>query len=298
VLDFGIAKVSGAEEPGDPRGTGRALTRVGTVMGTAGYMAPEQALGTAVDARADLYSFGVVVYEALANKRPFDAEEVAQILAKQLTETPAALPEHVPADLAALIVKLLARSPDARVQSAAALVQELERIGASVPARTELVTARTEVMLAQEVPVSTAGAAISGGTFATKMRGLSRATLVMVGLGAAIVLAFITAFSERRASDAANAAMSSAVAASASVSAMVPSAASASPSAVGSAAPKASAATPPASVSETSEIRTSRTNGRTTTTRTTRRTTVEQHTTRRQRSHGGLYIPPPSQWFK
>ncbi|HEX7668809.1 MAG TPA: serine/threonine-protein kinase, partial [Polyangiaceae bacterium] len=81
VLDFGIAKVAGQEADGAASENGRQLTRVGAVMGTVGYMAPEQALGQAVDHRADLYAFGVLLYEMVAGTRPFVAEELSQVIA-------------------------------------------------------------------------------------------------------------------------------------------------------------------------------------------------------------------------
>jgi serine/threonine protein kinase len=296
VLDFGIAKVSNTDEPQE---SGRILTRYGTVMGTAGYMAPEQALGTAVDARADLYSFGVVAYEALSGHLPFQAEEAAQILAKQLTESPEPLPADVPPDLAALLVKLLARSPDERLQSAAELVLELDRIAALPRSRAELVVAKTEVMPSQPMLVATAASAITAEPIIVPKKGLPLGALVGIGLVAAALLATAATLYERRSAE-----VSAVPSAVASAPSNLVSAPKALPSVAPVVVPPASAALLPSAAvpraTSTTETRTTTANGTTTTTRTTRRTTVEQHSShsRQKRSHGGLYIPPPSQWFK
>jgi serine/threonine-protein kinase len=112
VLDFGIAKVN-------EDGAGQ-LTRIGAVFGTPQYMAPEQAAGKPVDHRADLYSLGLVLYEMLAGKAAFGSMELVAILTKQLTEPPPPLPESVDPDVAALVMRLAEKDPDARVQTAGA----------------------------------------------------------------------------------------------------------------------------------------------------------------------------------
>jgi serine/threonine-protein kinase len=122
VLDFGIAKV--AED-----GAGQ-LTRIGAVFGTPQYMAPEQAAGKPVDHRADLYSLGLVLYEMLTGKAAFGAMELVAILTKQLTEPPPPLPASVDADVAALVMRLAEKDPDARIQTAAELVAWIDhRLG-------------------------------------------------------------------------------------------------------------------------------------------------------------------------
>jgi serine/threonine-protein kinase len=122
VLDFGIAKVN---EDG-----GGQLTRIGSVFGTPQYMAPEQAAGKPVDHRADLYSLGLVLYEMLAGKAAFGSMELVAILTKQLTEPPPPLPESVDADVAALVMRLAEKDPDARVQTAQELVAWIDaRLG-------------------------------------------------------------------------------------------------------------------------------------------------------------------------
>ena len=91
VLDFGLAKALGDHEHGDPSESptlATAATRAGTIMGTAAYMSPEQAKGKPVDKRADIWAFGVVLFEMLTGKRPFDGEDISETLAFVLTRAP------------------------------------------------------------------------------------------------------------------------------------------------------------------------------------------------------------------
>ena len=109
VLDFGIAKVPMGEvqSNGAP---GNSLTQAGMVYGTPEYMSPEQALGQPVDGRADLYSVGVMLYEMLAGKRPFDDESKVKLLGKHLTAPVPSLREKrpdVPTEVEAIVLKLL-----------------------------------------------------------------------------------------------------------------------------------------------------------------------------------------------
>jgi serine/threonine-protein kinase len=115
VLDFGIAKL---REPGNPK-----LTREGMVSGTPGYSSPEQARGEELDPRSDLYSVGVVLYELVAGKLPFDASTPNALIAKMLVERPVPLrvrrPDiHVPANLEAVIMRALSMDREARYASA------------------------------------------------------------------------------------------------------------------------------------------------------------------------------------
>jgi serine/threonine protein kinase len=130
VLDFGIAKV--AMESGTS-----PLTKVGMVLGTRDYMAPEQALGQPVDHRADLYSLGVLMYEMMSRECPYEGASQASILGLQLTKAPPSLRKRVPtldipASVEAFVMKLLAKERTERPESATAVVAELDRLIASL----------------------------------------------------------------------------------------------------------------------------------------------------------------------
>ena len=126
VTDFGIAKAVSASRTQVPGGT---ITQIGTSLGTPAYMAPEQAAGDEVDARADLYAWGVVAYELLANRHPFAGKATAQqLLAAHIAEIPPALSatnRFVPASLAALVTQCLEKDPAARPASAEELLRQL-----------------------------------------------------------------------------------------------------------------------------------------------------------------------------
>ena len=147
VLDFGIAKVpmgeisDGVRDPNAPAQP--VLTQAGMVYGTPEYMAPEQALGNPVDARADLYAVGVMAYEMLTGSRPFDAESKVKLLGMQVTAPVPKMSErapdiHVPAEVEALVVKLLAKEADERVQDSKELLDALSTLVVSLIAQGRL----------------------------------------------------------------------------------------------------------------------------------------------------------------
>ncbi len=132
VLDFGIARVM-TEGKKAPAGAapGKNLTRVGTVMGTPGYMAPEQAMGEEVDFRADLYALGVCLWELLVGRKLYDGHDLTAIVTQQLTVTPQDVVEAsgdtaMPKDLGALVGALLSSKPADRPGSAS-VVRDLLR---------------------------------------------------------------------------------------------------------------------------------------------------------------------------
>ena len=115
--DFGLAKVLRQTdiEPDDAIGG----SAIGSVVGTPGYMAPEQAAGAVVDRRSDVFSFGVVLYEMLAGRRPFAAASRQEELQRLIHGVADPLPDSVPATLRTVVEKMLEKSPDARYQSMA-----------------------------------------------------------------------------------------------------------------------------------------------------------------------------------
>ncbi|MCZ6754949.1 MAG: protein kinase [Gemmatimonadetes bacterium] len=120
VMDFGVARLA-------ERSSG--LTEVGLVVGTPAYMSPEQLLAEDIDGRSDLYAAGVVLYECLTGRLPFDAVTPVAMIAKVLTQTPEAphaIESDVPPALSSLVMQLLARDKDERVQTATGLAAQLE----------------------------------------------------------------------------------------------------------------------------------------------------------------------------
>ncbi len=122
--DFGLATAADRSR----------LTLSGTVVGTAAYMAPEQALGQPADARSDLYALGCVLYELLTGRPPFLGDDALAVISQHVNTAPVAPswrnPE-VPKPLEALVVCLLAKAPGERPASATAVLDELRRIGAA-----------------------------------------------------------------------------------------------------------------------------------------------------------------------
>ncbi|MGE0788560.1 MAG: protein kinase [Sandaracinaceae bacterium] len=129
VLDFGIARI--ADDKSLAGVAGQALTRVGTVIGTPGYMAPEQALGEPVDFRVDLYALGLLLFEMVAGRRLFEIDDLTAIVTRQLTEdvpTLSSLGFHVPQELEDLIGRMLTRDRTERPGSAAEVRETLKRL--------------------------------------------------------------------------------------------------------------------------------------------------------------------------
>ena len=126
VLDFGLAKAlegSGTPRPStsvslSPTYASPAMTGVGMIMGTAGYMSPEQAKGKVVDKRADIWSFGVVLYEMLTGRVLFQGETASEVMASVIMRDPdlSALPSTAPASLRHVIARCLVKDPKLRLR--------------------------------------------------------------------------------------------------------------------------------------------------------------------------------------
>ncbi|MEY4576508.1 MAG: hypothetical protein RL701_1211 [Pseudomonadota bacterium] len=132
VLDFGIAHVVQTDEA-EAANRDRALTRVGTVMGTPGYMSPEQAVGDRVDHRTDLYALGVVLWESLTGKPLWDGSDVMSIITRQLREVVPPPRETLrdplfPRALDQLVLRLCARLPEQRPEHAGLVRDELRAL--------------------------------------------------------------------------------------------------------------------------------------------------------------------------
>ncbi len=125
LLDFGLAKAFSADDAASASATTDIATGEGVVAGTAAYMAPEQARGETLDARADVFALGVVLYEMLAGNRPFLGKTNFEIQAALLRDAPAPL-RNVPTGLEQIVLHCLDKRPDARFADAEALATALD----------------------------------------------------------------------------------------------------------------------------------------------------------------------------
>jgi len=133
ILDFGLAKpVAQFASGGDSAATmARATTSPGIVMGTVNYMSPEQARGLAVDARTDIFSLGIVLYEMVSGRRPFERSTTTDTLAAVLNHEPPPLARFspdVPAELQRIVTKAMAKKPQDRYQTAKDLHLDLRSL--------------------------------------------------------------------------------------------------------------------------------------------------------------------------
>jgi serine/threonine protein kinase len=136
VLDFGIAKIMEDED-------GLLKTRTGEIFGTPAYMSPEQASGTKVDQRSDIYAIGCILYEMLTGQPPAVGKTAIEVLFKQVNETPlpltqASLGKKFPTELEQIVDRCLAKDPAARFASLAEVLEAIEDFDAGRPMRFSL----------------------------------------------------------------------------------------------------------------------------------------------------------------
>jgi serine/threonine protein kinase len=184
LADFGLAKLLAPAPSDSADGVSSAAlgTVAGVVIGTVAYMSPEQATGQPLDARSDIFSFGVVLYEALAGRRPFEAKHDLELLKAIVHATPAPLPSDVPELLRNAIERTLEKDPADRYQSMRDLVSELRRLarkGSTTTSTTGVAPTRRErVHLRWSIAAAVvfALAAVAGGSWYLHRRAPSEAT--------------------------------------------------------------------------------------------------------------------------
>jgi tetratricopeptide (TPR) repeat protein len=190
ILDFGVAKLaaSHAAMAGDSETTRvvqEHATTIGTTLGTVAYMSPEQARGSEIDHRSDIFSFGVVLYEMATGTQPFAAQSTVGTFEALLTRNPPApstLNRSVPAEFDRIVSKALEKDPDVRYQTAADLRGDLKRLKRSTDSA--------------DVPVAAAPAAPTKRHVGWK--GAAAATAILVaGIAAFVYSSRPRAFSER-----------------------------------------------------------------------------------------------------
>src|SRR5438093_3638613 len=188
VLDFGLAQVRAVEPSSTPIRSSRDFTLDGRQIGTPPYMPPEHLMGDPVDARGDIYSFGVMLYELLTGQRPFQGPDAMALTMAILTQpTPRASGSNagVPPALDAIVFRAMSRLPQDRYVSASAMADDLRRAAAGlVPA---------PVVLDRDVLLDAPTASCDDGRWLAVGRGRRASSLVglivVVGLGIYAVIA-------------------------------------------------------------------------------------------------------------
>ena len=133
VLDFGVAKLRDADSDG--KGT---LTQAGSIFGTPRYMSPEQCAAQPVDARSDIYTMGVILYEMITGRAPFIHDQALSLLLAHVNDAPtppsvATDKQVIPEEVEHLVLRLLAKNADDRVQHATELAHQCHQIEAALP---------------------------------------------------------------------------------------------------------------------------------------------------------------------
>ena len=183
VADFGIARAANAT----------TTSQSGLIMGTAGYMAPEQAKGECAGPRSDLYSLGVVLYEMLTGEVPYEDDTPATVATKHITEPPQSPREanpEVPEEIDALTLRLLAKAPDDRYGSAAELLEDLRRVRNELPPA----FADRAALPAPAVPANPGGAGVGSLSYVVYGRRFRKLPWALPAFAALLVLLGVVAW--------------------------------------------------------------------------------------------------------
>jgi serine/threonine protein kinase len=198
ILDFGLAKLAPSEFRANPsatpaEGAAAGITLLGRAMGTPSYMSPEQLRGQHLDARADLFSFGVVLYHMTTGRLPFRGDTtdvIADSILNTAPPSPTRLNSSVPQNLERIILKALAKDRDSRYSSAAEIRSDLQRLKRAIASDQSLTA--TAVLPQQLPPLATA----------SPSRWTKRALLAVAAvLLAAAVLGFLIAGPQTHSAD-------------------------------------------------------------------------------------------------
>ena len=161
LSDFGIAKILDVTE-------GNTITLAGVGIGTPEYMAPEQGMGKKVDSRADIYSLGVVLYEAITGRKPYTAETPLAILFKHANEPlprPKSIVPELPLEVEQILIKLLAKDPTNRIQTMELLAIAMQRLlGADLPDDIEFMPENSPGDLPKKTGLSVLDGSLEGRT--------------------------------------------------------------------------------------------------------------------------------------
>jgi eukaryotic-like serine/threonine-protein kinase len=151
VTDFGIARAGTSQ-----------MTEVGSIIGTAQYLSPEQAKGAPVDQTSDLYSVGIVLYELLTGKVPFTGDSPVEIAMKHISaipEPPSSIRPDIPEDLDLVVLRALAKTPEERYPSAEEMDKDLARVAQGLAISRETEEAATQILSRSQMTPATMVAA-------------------------------------------------------------------------------------------------------------------------------------------
>ena len=212
VLDFGLAKILKAETPAVADATtAEDLTLTGSLIGTVSYMSPEQVLGKELDVRADLFSFGVVLYEMATGTLPFTGETHGAIFGAILHSTPMPVLQanpNCPPKLGELISKALERNLDQRYRSAAEMREDLQQLvrdrqpgNTTISSKTAQPSSWSNVQIRRKSLIAAltvvAVLAIATGVWVTKSRTRSAPSKVSAGTASIAVMPFVNMSSDK-----------------------------------------------------------------------------------------------------